>query len=213
MKFYETFAALSLFLFTTGNAALPVQADHHVEKSNSIDAVVAHKQEQQQRILNSIVGLSGVSSSRVLVSNQCILDAALVTLNAALDYYIDQTTFEKELEDSCKEADGEVVKVSVDFTDPSCSTTTAIGAAFSEHEYFCVPGSCGGSSAQDVVTEYVNMSIEGQEDPPADDSCKDFEVKVGGDTSAAGAQYQYLSSLSFFLIQGVIVSSFMVVML
>jgi hypothetical protein len=212
MKFYETFATLSLFLFTTGNAALPpVQADHHVEKSNSIDAVVAHKQ-RQQRILNSIVGLSGARSSRVLVSDQCLFDAAVVMAQAALDSVSDPSRFEKETENSCKEYDGKVVKVSVDFTDPTCVTTTDVGVIFSVFDVFCVPGSCGGSSAQDVVTEYVNIGIEGQENPPANDSCKDVEVKVA-DTSAAGAQSQYLSSLSFFLVQGVVVSSFMVVML
>lgn len=211
MKFYETFAALSLFLFTTGNAALPVQVDHHVEKSNSNDAVVAHKQ-RQQRISNSIVRLSGARSSRVLVSDQCLLDAAKVMIEASFDYYTEKTSYEKETEDNCKEEDGKVVKISVDFTDPSCSSNTDVGKVFSMYDVFCVPGSCSGSSAQDVVTEYLTLAIEGQ-DPPADDSCKDIEVKVA-DTSAAGAQSQYLSSLSFFLVQGVIVSSFMgVVML
>ena len=75
--------------------------------------------------------------------------------------------------------------------------------------FYCIPGSCG-SDAKEALTNLLEASPEG------DDDCMDFLewTIVGDDTSgAAGAQSQYFSSLRFFLIQGVIASSFMVAML
>jgi hypothetical protein len=122
----------------------------------------------------------------------------------------DLTAYKENLEEACKEVDGNVVEVSVTFSNDACSADLSEGVL---PQFFCVPDSCG-SNVNDLFSNFATVSLEGL---PGADDCKDFEVTVVGeeeeDTTSAGAQSQYLSSLGFFLIQGVIVSSFMVVML
>ncbi len=126
---------------------------------------------------------------------------------------VQQVDMAESLEEACKKLDGNAVEVSVAFSNDACSAPAEGWLP----PFFCIPRSCG-SDTNAIASEFATGAVEQElllSDVVGDD-CKDFEVTVVGgeeDTTSAGAQSQHLSSLGFFLIQGVIVSSFMVVML
>ena len=135
---------------------------------------------------------------------QCRLDYVTTALAVALLAIADPEGYKESVEETCNELDGKVVEVSVEYSDETCASDLGEDVP----TFYCIPGSCG-SDAKEALTNLLEASPEG------DDDCMDFEwTIVGDDTSgAAGAQSQYFSSLRFFLIQGVIASSFMVAML